>query len=676
MSVSVQDIMLEVEFTTGVWTDIWADVTGDVSVKYGIPAYGPIDLIGTVGTLNFNLKNGTDNSGGLLGYYTPDHTNARSNWDLGKKIRLRIQYGGTWYYKFYGTVDTIIPSSGEYDSRQVVVRCVDFFQDMSIHKMDLVVVEQDYRSDQAIEAIIGNMTESPRATDYEAGQETFTYWGDDLRDERNTALQACRKVCLSEFGYLYIKGDQTGGGTLRFEDRHERVLNTTALSTIGNADIKRVMVDRNRQRIWNSVRAVTYPRDVGTSLETMLDMSSTPEIGIDATETIWGRLRDPNDNTVRVSAIDLLDPEGLNALTDQGSIDDRGFEGGVGRWTYAGSASGSVAQSSSYARKGTHSLELISDTSASANEWCQTPFLDGYAQGDEVAIQCYVRIPAAWPQAVKVAVNEYTAAEAYAGTQHTIGYPSNPNSGWQRITGNITITQASCEKLKLFVGNATAGDFSGGSVSLFVDEVYLIKHNDMLYEFSSAAVGGGDLNIDLELTDTDQGANTVQFVLHNTNSSQAGFVTKLQVRGKAIRIYEPITQIAEDDASIAAYYKRPLSLILSYQDNPLVGKDFADYVLSYYKDPQTELMRAEFEANRSNGTMTAALEREVGDRVNITENLTAISADYVINGCELYIYGKELIRMGWIVVIAGTVAYWLLGTADYGELGEVSWLGF
>lgn len=661
----------------GLYDDLWPDVTGDVAALRGIPANGPLDRVAAVGTLSFMLKNGQDNSGAALGYYTPDHTNVRTGWDLGLSTRLRIQYGGTWYSIYHGTIDSIDPVSGQYDKRQVMVRCTDFISSMSNHKMNLLTVQESLRSDQAIDLIVSNMDKQPSDVSYQEGQELFTYWGDDLKDERVTALGAARKVVISELGFLYINKD----GELVFEDRHTRVLNTTADETLSNTDIRVITASRARPRIYNHVRAVTYPRDVGTSDELLLDMGSTPEIGADQSQTIRGRLRDPNLTSVRLSGKELWDPEGYNEIKDlSGGSDNRDFESSVGDWvadSYPVDGSETEEQSDEQAYKGSYSAKLTTGTDSGLVYAINLADAAGsLSQGDVLYFQVYVYLPSAWPEDVYLIVQEQEADDSFLANYNLDSMAKDTTGTWVRLSGSHTVVDALCDHVLISIGNVTNGDFSGGAVTLHIDEVYVIKSNNLLFEFSSSSTGGGDLNTQLDLTDTEQGANTVKFVLYNESTSEAGFVTKLQVKGKAVRVYEPITQISEDADSIDDYEKRPLSLILPYQDDPLVGKDFADYIKSGWKDPKTEVRRAEFMANTSSTLMDAALIRDLSDRVNLTEEMTGISADYVINGIEFTIFGKELIRCSWVVVLAGTEEYWLLGVTDYGELGEVTYLGF
>lgn len=77
---------------------VWSDLTPDliaaegVRLAYGIDGNGPNDNIAGVGELAFTLRNDTGNSGGVLGYYSPNHASKRAGWTFGIRVRL-VLYG-------------------------------------------------------------------------------------------------------------------------------------------------------------------------------------------------------------------------------------------------------------------------------------------------------------------------------------------------------------------------------------------------------------------------------------------------------------------------------------------------------------------------------------------------------------------------------------------------------
>jgi hypothetical protein len=494
-----------------IWTDVTEDamVQNDIVMLAGVLSSLPTERMAGIGTLGFYLNNSEGNAAGLLGYYMPGHANALSGFELGIDVRLRFQSSSTWYYKYVGKLRKLTPKTGSQRERYVDCEAADFIDEMSIHKMDLLAVQTDRRSDLLFGDVIGNMADAPPGANYIAGQEVFAYGADGLKDEKSTALAAAKRIVMSEFGYGYVAGDTKRGGVLTYEDRHTRVKNQTVIATISNV-MSEMEVERSNKNIFNKVRAVSYPREVGVSNEVLYTLQRVISINANNTETFIGRYKDP----------------------------------------------------------------------------------------------------------------------------------SNRDS---RISGNTMVTPVV----------------------------------DTDYKFGSSEGGGSnDMNADLGVTVT-FGANSAKIVLAN-NGSSVGYVNLFQLRGLAIRTYEAATALAEDSNSQDNYGVRDLPIVLQYQDNPLVAQDWADSILSGWKDPITLVKSVTFWANRSDALLAAALSVEIGNRVTLTESVSAISsADYVVNGIQLWLKGKSKnLMVKWYLAPASTEAYWLLGTTGASELGQTTALGF
>jgi hypothetical protein len=76
------------------WSDLTPDLIAPEGVRlfYGIDGNGPNDNIAGVGELQFTLRNDIGNSGGVLGYYSPNHASKRAGWTFGIRVRL-VLYG-------------------------------------------------------------------------------------------------------------------------------------------------------------------------------------------------------------------------------------------------------------------------------------------------------------------------------------------------------------------------------------------------------------------------------------------------------------------------------------------------------------------------------------------------------------------------------------------------------
>ncbi|MFA5154415.1 MAG: hypothetical protein WC554_17860, partial [Clostridia bacterium] len=89
-------IKLEMQFagTAGAWTDVTDDVirATPITCTYGIQDSSPLARVASTGTFNFSLDNSELNSAGLVGYYSPGHTNCRSGFAAGITVRFSIVY--------------------------------------------------------------------------------------------------------------------------------------------------------------------------------------------------------------------------------------------------------------------------------------------------------------------------------------------------------------------------------------------------------------------------------------------------------------------------------------------------------------------------------------------------------------------------------------------------------
>lgn len=658
----------------GVWTDIMQDVAMSAAMKgsRGIKGYGPLYRTAGAGTISFKLINSAKNSGGLAGYYSPGHTNARVGFDVGIGIRHIAEVGSDRHFFFKGTLSKATPKPGVKYERVTDCIASDWMHAASLHKVDLLEVQQSIRSDAAIQLIVDNVPTTPAGVSLNTGQETFTYWGDDLKDERTSARAALDRVVMSEFGFVFVRAD----GTLVYQDRHARVKDTTIQHTFTEAHISGMKVDRDQRNVTNKVEAIAYPREIGTTTETLYSLQTPVQIGANQTRTLRARYTDPDNRDVRLAGTELEDAEGKNELVDQGAASDRGFEVDTGSWS--ANTMASIERSTAQAKRGSASLLATTGTGGSNNYRAQSALLTGFAQNDVVYYQAHIYFSSAWPVNLAIIVAEYDSSDVL-GTVTVLEQVDKSGTGaWHRISGTHTCIDSDCAKTRWYVGSYDAGDFSGGAVTVYIDECYVIHDSNLSFEFSSADTGGGDKNGELLLHESNLGGNLAEFVLENTSASD-GYVNELRVRGTAIRMYEPAEMMDEDTDSQALHYKRPLTLRLKYQDQPLVAQNFAEKVLADWKDPQTILERFTFHGYKSQTLFEVGAGVMIGERFAISETITAVDGEYMLNGVEWAAQPTEdgvAYTFVWYPTSASTELYWLLGLSGSGNVGLYTWLGF
>ena len=316
----------------GGWTDLSADedVLANIEVQYGIRGGGPLDRIASVGTMTWAMKNAaTRNSGGVDGYYTPGHADVRSGWDIGIAIRLAITYGGTTYYKFRGTLVSAEPDSALYGPRRVRCLANDWIDDAAICLVKDTAVQLNKRSDELITTVVTQCVgRQPTSSSYEVGQSTFAFAMDNLRDEKTPALRALSDIVLAEAGYLYMKGDTTAGGKLKYEDRHFRPL-ASSVATF-NETMFNIMAIRSRDDIINHVIAMVHPRKVDAAATTVLyeltPTETVPSLVPGETIILTVFFREATGRFVRVGGDSIVTPVASTDYIGNSAADGSGSD--------------------------------------------------------------------------------------------------------------------------------------------------------------------------------------------------------------------------------------------------------------------------------------------------------------------------------------------------------------
>lgn len=137
MGVALTSSAVEMEFSTGVWTDVIADVQAStgLTVEYGIRGNDPKDRVASTGFMDFYLQNHAGNSASTQGYYSPNHGSVRSGFTYGTGTRLKLTYGGTSYYKFCGKLADIEPEPGQYLRQLTRCQAVDWIDEAAATKV-------------------------------------------------------------------------------------------------------------------------------------------------------------------------------------------------------------------------------------------------------------------------------------------------------------------------------------------------------------------------------------------------------------------------------------------------------------------------------------------------------------------------------------------------------------
>lgn len=511
-------IKVEMQFDGTNWTDVSADVLAPIQVKQGILSSDPLQRVANTGVMSFQLNNSAANSAGLIGYYSPGHTNCVTGFDIGLPVRLLMTYDGRTKCKFVGRIPAngIAVFPGELGTRKVGVTVNDWMDMAAKYEILLPQFTTNKRIDEIVPLIIADMPVQPGATSYEVGDYTFAAVFDLVRP-KTRAMQEFTAVAISEMGYIYITHDWDNYEILKVEDKSYRY---------NTPDLKDLIVSSS---------------DSGFLLM--------------------------EDNAF------LLQEDGYKLLLDE--------------------------LQSAWAINETHM-----DMTTTYNNYF------------------YNRV----------------TAKAYPRQEDT--------SNQVLFTLQKPLKLDAAEKRENY--SVTFKDPTGGSARVtsrsMVDPVITTD-----YTMNSLADGTGtNLTNDLSVTVV-YGTNGASYTLENTGAVD-GFITKLQARGKGIYTYDTIEYISSDAASEAAVGVYNKSLDLKYQDDANAAQQFADYIRGQYDSIGTVPETVTIAANLSSLHMWAFLQLEIGDGVYISETVTGIDGNYVINGYTFNVSQNGHVIFTWYLV--------------------------
>ena len=309
-------VTVELELSAGVWTDCSGDVLARYPVKWsrGIMDSGPLDLIARPGVLSFALNNGPSNSGGLAGFYSPGHTNARSGFEHGTRARVKIDAGsGVSRMVYRGRLRTISPTPGETGPAATFCVCEDYMAEFSDTYTEELALVESKRADQLIDLLLDKMETAPAAKSLATGRDVYPFAFDNLGAAGSPTLVAiAQAVMQSERGFLYVTGDATTGELFVMESRDTRAKTASSL-TLSAGDFRYdagLTVPSDLSRVFNDVETIVNPRKVDAAATTILvSLATETEIAVGQTVTLLVDYRDPSGSgTTRVGGKDMVTP--------------------------------------------------------------------------------------------------------------------------------------------------------------------------------------------------------------------------------------------------------------------------------------------------------------------------------------------------------------------------------
>ena len=295
---------------SGVWTSIAADIMchkAPITAIRGMNGRGIMDRVAAPGSMTCTLDNGESNSGAALGYYSPDHANMRANFGRNTEVRLKLTYSGNTRHIWKGYITDLQPTPGRFRERESYLSATDFMQRLAEHKLKLIEVQEDQRSDQIVTTVLGNMSVSPASTSIETDKFSLPFALSSEMDEKTTAMSVLQKLCQTVLGYIYIRGNATNGETFVFQ-REETRANQSSSATLDNT-MSELRTSRNADDLKNKVIGFVHPVRVDEDGDTLLyELDNEMPLDGGDTQNVTFKFRDPNNQAVRISAKDVVTP--------------------------------------------------------------------------------------------------------------------------------------------------------------------------------------------------------------------------------------------------------------------------------------------------------------------------------------------------------------------------------
>lgn len=163
-------------------------------------------------------------------------------------------------------------------------------------------------------------------------------------------------------------------------------------------------------------------------------------------------------------------------------------------------------------------------------------------------------------------------------------------------------------------------------------------------------------------------------ILLNSDNKKKKDVESIIIKGRRMVDYDKVEIILDDASSRALYGTREYRIDSKMMQNTGLAENIAEYALYRFKEPRGEILSGQFLV-RDGVTWKRALQREIGDRVALSDEQTGHSAEYFIMG-EGHQYNADTgYRVTWYFETADNNTYWLLGMSGYSELGISTRLG-
>jgi hypothetical protein len=321
---------IEMAFTPGLWSTVTDVVRDPIRWTRGISGGGPEDLVARPGSASFTLNNSSQNSAGLIGYYTPGHANCRAGFGAYTPVRIKLDDGTNVRYAWRGELQSILPEAGTHGPLCTACVAFDWMRRFSEFAAVELSLRESVRPDELIQDVIDLMPVPPAIVDLDVGVDTYEFAFDDLGGESPKGTELGQDLMQSERGFLYLRGDTTEGETLRMENRYFRTLSSVVAAFTGSdfkAEPDNPEVPSSLDQVFNDIVTVVYPRRVDAAATTVLiHLDQAIEVAPGSVVEVWADYRDPVQEASYVGGNDMVQPVANTDYTANEAEDGSGAD--------------------------------------------------------------------------------------------------------------------------------------------------------------------------------------------------------------------------------------------------------------------------------------------------------------------------------------------------------------
>jgi hypothetical protein len=281
------------------WTVI-DDVIKEAGISWhrGLPGTKVTDVVAEPGTLYFTLDNSEKNSAKLLGYYSPDHANKRVGFE---PLLTRVRYRIGSVVRFIGTLEHADIVPGTQGPRRVSCEVLDWIDIAARVRLFNLPILINFTGDEVFQVLIDSLdlVNQPDAVEKDTGTDIFPYTLDTTRDEQTILRDELYRLCTSGLDKVWVRGD----GTVVYESRTRRAIISSDVDTFTDANA--FIANRGRDGIVNRVHVTIHPRLPSLTTVVLYSLKAVTPLIPGQSIVILGPWTDPDNQDVRVGAIDL-----------------------------------------------------------------------------------------------------------------------------------------------------------------------------------------------------------------------------------------------------------------------------------------------------------------------------------------------------------------------------------